>query len=299
MTPGESHRPRAIVTFDVEDWFQTENLRTVCPRRSWEDMPRRVGAATRVVLGLLGEYQVRATFFVLGWVAEREPALVREIAQNGHEVACHGYGHVMATQMTGKEFREDVARARGLLTALSGQPVIGYRAPSFNIRGDDLRTLAACGFRYDSSLHPFTLHDRYTQLPELGRRLGPGVSVMTDSIVELALPVERVGPLQVPIAGGAYFRLFPPSWFRRLVRRALTRDGHYVMYLHTWEFDPGQPRLRGAGIARTFRHYHHLSHTQARMERLIRMLQGLGTQFVTAREFVGAAAGIGRGAEGS
>jgi polysaccharide deacetylase family protein (PEP-CTERM system associated) len=292
MKPGGSHRPRAIVTFDVEDWFQTENLRTVCPRSSWEDMPRRVGAATRVVLGLLGEYHIRATFFVLGWVAEREPALVREIAQNGHEVACHGYGHVLAMHMTRREFQEDVARARELLAEISGQSVIGYRAPSFNIRGDELRTLAACGFRYDSSLHPFTLHDRYTPLPECGRHLRPGVSVMTDSIVELALPVERVGPLQVPIAGGAYFRLFPPSWFRRLVRRALTRDGHYVMYLHTWEFDPGQPRIHGAGIIRAFRHYNHLSHTHARMTQLIRMLKGLGTEFVTAREFVDAVAPI-------
>lgn len=277
---------RCLLTFDVEDWFQTENLRCVFPRSSWQRLPRRVASATRFVLDALAAHDVQATFFVLGWVAEREPSLVREIADAGHEVACHGYGHVLPADLTDDEFRADLLRARRVLEDLSGQPVVGYRAPSFNINRDQLRVLAASGFRYDTSIHPFTLHDRYAQVDDLGDRLQPGVYELTGGLVELTLPVERWGPVQLPVGGGGYFRLFPSSLFRTLVRRLLTRQRHYLMYLHTWEFDPAQPRIRGAGLTRTFRHYNHLTATRPRLDRLIRMLQALGSRFVTARDFV-------------
>jgi polysaccharide deacetylase family protein (PEP-CTERM system associated) len=275
-----------LLTFDIEEWFQAENLRPVFPRANWESVPRRVVGATQVVLDLLAEHRLRATFFVLGWVAEREPALVTEIAARGHEIAAHGYGHVLPMQLTSLEFREDVLRARKVLEDLTGKPVLGYRAPSFSLHDDHLAVLAECGYRYDSSFHPFTLHDRYARLDTLGTPLRPGVYATNGHLTELALPVERFGRLQLPISGGGYFRLYPGALFRRLVRRAITRDGHYIMYLHSWEFDPEMPRVKVPGFGLRFRHYNNLSLTVSRMRDLVGMLVSMGTRFLTISEFL-------------
>ncbi|TLY21199.1 MAG: hypothetical protein E6K68_06785 [Nitrospirae bacterium] len=132
---------RCLMTFDVEDWFQVENLRPIFPPPSWETIPRRVTESTRVILRLLAEYEIRSTFFVLGWVAEREPKLVRDIAEAGHEVACHGYGHILPMQLTPVQFRDDILRARHVLQEVSGQEIIGYRAPSFSIDRERLAIL--------------------------------------------------------------------------------------------------------------------------------------------------------------
>jgi len=274
------------MTFDVEDWFQVENLRPIFPTACWESIPRRVRDATRVILRLLEEHKIRSTFFVLGWVAEREPELIREIAEGGHEVACHGYGHVLPMELTLAEFRDDVLRARQVIERVCDREVIGYRAPSFSIDRQRLMILAECGFRYDSSHHPFGIHDRYGRLGDLGPALVPGIYRLDTGMVELELPVERVGPLRVPVSGGGYFRLYPAAVFRRLVRRAIATRGNYAMYLHSWEFDTTQPRARGAGLTRTFRHYNNLSRTLPRMRQLVVMLKNLGARFVTVREFI-------------
>jgi len=229
----------ALLTFDIEDWFQVENLRPQFPPEQWETIPRRVVEATRRVLRLLAEHEIRSTFFVLGWIAEREPGLVREIAEGGHEVACHGYGHIMPMQLTPAQFRDDVSRAKKILEETAGQEVVGYRAPSFSIDRDRLAILEECGFRYDSSHHPFGLHDRYGRLGDLGPPIAPGVYAAGERMVELELPVEQVGGLALPVSGGGYFRLYPAALFRSLVSRAIARRGSYLMYLHSWEFDPG------------------------------------------------------------
>lgn len=280
-----------VLTFDVEDWFQVENLRPMFPRAGWHRIPRRVGDAVTIVLDFLGAHGLRATFFTLGWVAEREPGLVRRIAGEGHEVACHGYGHVLPTQLTVSEFRDDVSRAKRILEDLTGQPVVGYRAPSFSLDHDHLAILGECGFHYDSSVHPFSLHGRYARLDGLGVPLRPGVYRLHGRLAELALPVERFGPIQVPIAGGGYFRLYPGAVFRRLVRRALIRDGHYVMYLHSWEFDAAQPRVRARNPLHRKRHYHNLARTLPRMQELVRMLAEMNVRFVTAHDFLKGVAG--------
>ena len=295
------HARHAVLTFDIEEWFQVENLRAVFPRASWDDRPRRVADGTRVVLDLLESHDVHATFFVLGWVAEREPALVREIAARGHEVACHGDGHVMPMQLTEREFRDDVTRSRQTLEDVTGAPVVGYRAPSFSISERHLAILAEHGFGYDSSFHPFSLHRRYGRLAQLGARVRPGVYRTEDGLIELALPVERFGAASFPVSGGGYFRVLPAGLFRSLVERAIVRDGHYVMYLHSWEFDPAQPRVSGVGMGARFRHYHNLAQTLPRMQQLIERLESLNARFVTASAFVdeissGAAVPASRGA---
>jgi len=284
--PAAAKSAQCLLTFDIEEWFQAENLRLVFPRAHWDRIPRRAAAATRSILELLAERRRRATFFVLGWVAEREPALIREIADLGHEIAAHGHGHVLPMQLTGAEFRDDVLRARKVLEDITGQPVRGYRAPSFSLNHEHLTILSECGFRYDSSFHPFTLHDRYARLDGLGAPLRPGVHPIDGRMMELALPVERWGWLQLPISGGGYFRLYPGALFRRLVRRAIARDGHYLMYLHSWEFDPGLPRVKVPGFGYGFRHYNNLRRTLPRMRQLIAMLDTLGAVFVTAGEFL-------------
>jgi len=275
-----------LLTFDVEDWFQVENLRRVFPPDCWERIPRRVTASTRVILRFLAESGIRSTFFILGWVAEREPELVREIAEGGHEIACHGYGHVLPMQLTPAQFRDDVVRARHVLQEVSGREVIGYRAPSFSIDHERLAILAECGFRYDSSYHPFGFHDRYGRLGDLGPPVVRGVYRLDGQMVELELPVERLGLLPLPVSGGGYFRLYPAALFRSLARRAISCRGHYMMYLHSWEFDPAQPRVWGGGLARTFRHYNNLSRTLPRMRQLVTMLKRMDARFVTAREFI-------------
>lgn len=275
-----------LLTFDIEDWFQVENLRPLFPPESWEAMPRRVATATRRILKLLAEQQIRSTFFVLGWVAEREPQLVREIIDGGHEIASHGHGHVMPMHLSLSEFREDVVRARKVLEDVAGQEVIGYRAPSFSIDHKRLAILESCGFRYDSSHHPFGLHERYGRLGDLGLPIVPGVYRVGERMVELALPVERVGPVALPVSGGGYFRLYPAALYRTLVARSIARLGSYLMYVHSWEFDPEQPRVPGAGRVRTARHYVSLSRTLPRIRRLIAMLRDLEAGFMTARDFV-------------
>jgi hypothetical protein len=163
---------------------------------------------------------------------------------------------------------------------------VGYRAPSFNLDDDHLAILAECGFRYDSSFHPFTLHHRYAHLNNLGVPLRPGIYSFDGRMTELALPVERLGWLQLPISGGGYFRLYPEALFRRLVRRAIARDGHYMMYLHSWEFDPEQPRVKGPRLGYRFRHYNNLSRTLPRMRQLLGMLESMNASFVTVAEFL-------------
>lgn len=280
-----------MLTFDVEEWFQVESLRPVFPPDTWEHLPRRLHESTRVVLELLAEHGVRATFFVLGWVAEREAGLVRDIAEAGHEIASHGYGHVLPMTLSAGEFREDVSLARAVLERTGGRAVVGYRAPSFSIDLERLAILAELGFRYDSSYHPFSLHRRYGRLDRVGSPIVPGVYRFDPTMVEVGLPVERVGPLALPVSGGGYFRLYPGPLFRRIARRAIARSRHYTMYLHSWEFDAEQPRVRGAGLLRTFRHYNNLSRTLPRMRRLLDMLKTMDARFITVGEFVEEIAG--------
>jgi len=163
---------------------------------------------------------------------------------------------------------------------------VGYRAPSFALTPEQLRLLAPCGYRYDSSVNPFAFHDRYSRFPNLGDRMAPGVYRLPDGLIELELSVARLGPFSVPISGGGYFRLYPGPLFRRFIRGALLRDRHYLMYLHPWEWDSHQPRVNGLGVLRRFRHYNNLARTFPRLRELMAMLREKGVNFLTASEFL-------------
>jgi polysaccharide deacetylase family protein (PEP-CTERM system associated) len=258
------------MTIDVEDYFHVSNFEHVVARDSWASRESRVEANTDRLLEMFAAAGVSATFFVLAWVAERVPALVRRIADAGHEVASHGYAHRLIYEQTPEAFRDDVRRARALLEQASGQRVDGYRAPSFSVTARSLWALDVLideGYTYDSSVFPVH-HDRYG-IPEAGRHAGV-VTRPGGTIVEVPQSTVRVGGVNWPIGGGGYFRLLPYRWTQWGFRRVNAVEGApAVFYLHPWEIDPGQPRLPAPALAR-FRHYRNLAATEARLERLLR-----------------------------
>lgn len=261
--------PANAMTFDVEDYFQVSAMEPHVPREQWQHMPCRVEANTDRLLALLDGAGVRATFFSLGWVAERYPALIRRIVAGGHELASHGYWHHRVTDLTDDEFREDVTRAKGVLEDLGGVAVTGYRAPSFSIGSDNLhalRILRETGHRYSSSVYPVQ-HDHYG-MPGAPRE--PFRPLGDEGVTELPLTTVRIAGRNLPAAGGGYFRLLPYSVFRAALRRVNRQEGVPGMfYLHPWEIDPEQPRIPGVSAKTRFRHYVNLGRTEGRLQRLL------------------------------
>ncbi|HXI26878.1 MAG TPA: XrtA system polysaccharide deacetylase [Vicinamibacterales bacterium] len=259
---------RCLLSVDVEDWFHVENLRPKVTRASWETRERRVVANTRRILDLLAEHDVHATFFVLGWVADREPALVREIAARGHEVASHGYGHELIYAQSADDFKEDIRRARGTLESLTGRPVLGYRAPNFSITGGALAILKEEGYVYDASFFPSCFHDRYGKL-DRGQGEPPPIEEVIPGFQEVRISTLRVAGRELPWGGGAYFRVIPYWPFRAGVRRILGRTGCYLFYVHPWEIDADQPRVHGLPMRYRLRHYTGLSTVYDRLAQLL------------------------------
>jgi polysaccharide deacetylase family protein (PEP-CTERM system associated) len=261
------------LTVDVEDYFQVTAFAKVVPREAWDTYPLRVVENTRRVLDLLDEFSVKATFFVLGWIAEREPSLVREIAERGHEIASHGYGHELVYDIGPERFREDLRRSREILEGITGSPVIGYRAPSYSITARSIWALDILieeGFAYDSSIFPVH-HDIYGM---------PGAERFTHiirrevgEIWEFPLTTWTPSLLGkqccVPVAGGGYLRLLPAGLIRRVFQGINERDRRpAVLYFHPWELDPGQPRMK-ACLKSRFRHYLNLHRTGDKLRRLL------------------------------
>lgn len=257
------------MTIDVEDYFHVSVFDGVVPRHRWEGFESRVCANTDRILEILESYEVKGTFFVLGWVAERFPDLVRRIAASGHEVASHGYAHRLVYDQTPKAFREDVRRAKGLLESAAGSAVLGYRAPSYSVTPRSLWALDILiqeGYRYDSSVFPIK-HDRY------GIPISPRHAYLLQrsvgAIVEAPASTTRIGPVNLPIAGGGYFRILPYGWTRWGISRVnRLEERPVIFYLHPWEIDPDQPRMK-AGLVSRFRHYRNLHTTEARLRQLL------------------------------
>ena len=281
---------RNAMTIDVEDYFHVSNFEHVVDRASWASRESRVEANTCRLLELFDRAGVRATFFVLAWVAERVPSLVRRISDGGHEVASHGFAHRLVFDQTPAAFRDDVRIAKRMLEDTSGQPVHGYRAPSFSVTTRSLWALDVLieeGYAYDSSIFPIH-HDRYG-IPDAERHAGI-VRRPSGTIVEVPASTVRVAGMNLPIGGGGYFRLLPYQWTRWGIRRVNEREAApAVFYLHPWEIDPGQPRLPGTWLER-LRHYRNLHETEARLERLLHdftfdtmrsLIQGAALPFLT------------------
>lgn len=232
-------------------------------------MESRVVGNTNRLLAIFDEFNVRSTFFVLAWVGERYPDLVRAIAARGHEVASHGYAHRLIYDQTPAAFREDVRRAKGILEDICGKPVVGYRAPSYSITPRSLWALDMLleeGYEYDSSIFPIR-HDRYG-IPISGRR-PYRIDRDLRHLIEVPGSTTRLGPLNLPVAGGGYFRLLPYWWTRWGISRVNTTERRAaVFYLHPWEIDPEQPKLQAGRLSR-FRHYRNLAETETRLRQLL------------------------------
>jgi len=258
------------LSVDLEEYFQVTNFEAVISPQQWDRIPSRVEYATHRLLDLFEAAGARATFFALGWVAERHPKLLQEIAQRDHEIACHGYGHRMLGDLGPKEFRADLRRARAAIEDASGVRPVGYRAPSFSITRDTawaLAVLAEEGFEYDSSIFPVR-HPRYG-IPDFERGIVRLELGEERSILEYPPTTLRVGPWNLPVAGGAYLRLLPGAVFRFGFRRATRAGRPGLLYVHPWEIDPGQPRVRARWPGRAI-HYCNLDRTEARLVRLLR-----------------------------
>ena len=256
------------LTVDVEDYFQVSAFAPYIARADWDRRECRVERNVDRILALLDEHETEATFFTLGWIAERYPQLVRRIAEQGHEIASHGYGHERASDLSRQAFRADIERAKAVLEDLSGHEVAGYRAPSFSIGKGNLwalDVLAATGHRYSSSIYPIA-HDHY------GMPDAPRFAYVTEpGLLEVPVTTLRLGGRNVPSSGGGYFRLLPYGVSRWMLQRLnrLERESA-IFYFHPWEIDPGQPRIAGIDARTRFRHYVNIERNEGKLARLLR-----------------------------
>jgi polysaccharide deacetylase family protein (PEP-CTERM system associated) len=258
------------MTVDVEDYFHVSAFDRIVSRHRWDGFDSRVVKNTHSLLEIFEPSRVHATFFVLGWVADRFPALVRQIAASGHEIASHGYHHQLLYMLTPRQFREDVRSAKAAIEGAAGVPVLGYRAPSFSVIESSrwaLDVLIEEGHRYDASIFPVH-HDRYG-IPNAERHAHV-VRRPVGTLVEVPASTVRVGGVNLAIAGGGYFRLFPYAWTHWGIRRVNGAELQPVIfYLHPWEVDPDQPRFK-VDLSTRVRHYSGLARTAPRLKRLLR-----------------------------
>ncbi len=284
-----------MLTIDVEDWFQVENFKTSIPFSSWPACESRVEKNTHLLLDFL-EMEgfktangarpggpLRATFFVLGWVAERIPGLLREIQARGHEVASHGYHHNLCNLCSAGELKKDLLESKKVLEDILGRAVQGYRAPSFSINEEVLGILEECGYLYDSSFNAFAGNGRYGKIQISPNGTGI-VGKTSHNIYELPISNFRIGGCTVPAGGGAYFRLMPVRFFEKIVQSVLKRQNAYLFYLHPWEADPDQPKVEGVPAFLRFRHYTNLGRTMPRLRFLVSRLRDFS--FVSCNEYI-------------
>ncbi len=288
------------LTIDVEDWFQVSAMAPYIRRSDWSTCDCRVERNVEHLLQLLAQRQVQATFFTLGWVAERYPQLVRRIVSGGHELASHGYGHQRASELDRAALRQDLLRAKGLLEDIGGVAVRGYRAPSFSIGHGNLwafDTLLETGHAYSSSLYPIR-HDHYgmPDAPRFAHRRANG-------LLEVPVTTLRWGSCNLPSSGGGWFRLWPYAVTQWMIRHVNRQDRQAaIFYLHPWEIDPDPPRVPGIDAKTRFRHYLNLARTEPRLRRLLQdfrwgrmdrlFLEGAATQHAPLAAAAGRAASV-------
>ena len=255
------------LTIDVEDYFQVSAFAPSIRRDEWDARECRIERNMGRILELLGQRGIQATFFTLGWIAERYPQLVRDIVAGGHELASHGFGHERATDLSEAAFTQDVERAKKLLEDLAGVPVLGYRAPSFSIGTGNLwafDALARAGYRYSSSIYPIR-HDHYG-MPDSPRF----AYQLTSGLLEIPITTLRMGSRNLPSSGGGYFRLLPYALTRWMLRQVNQQDRESaIFYFHPGEIDPGQPRVAGIDLRTRFRHYVNTGRTEGRLQSLM------------------------------
>ncbi|MDL1956172.1 MAG: DUF3473 domain-containing protein [Candidatus Desulfofervidus auxilii] len=264
------------LTIDLEDYFQVEAFASRINYNDWDNYPCHIEKNTKKILDILDFYQIKATFFCLGWIAKRYPLLIKTIAQKGHEIASHGYAHKPIYKQSPKEFREDIKRTKNILEDIIGKPVFGYRAPTYSITQKTLwalEILAEEGYKYDSSIFPIK-HDLYG-IPNAPRFpfvvMFQRVNVQTcQRLFEFPLTTLRILNLNIPIAGGGYFRLFPYVFIKNALKYINIKEKKpFIFYFHPWELDPNQPRINHIPWRSRFRHYVNLHKTEKKLKKLL------------------------------
>ncbi|MDY0131710.1 MAG: polysaccharide deacetylase family protein [Desulforegulaceae bacterium] len=266
---------KIFLTFDVEDWFQVENFKQNISFSSWKERELRVYDNTIKVLDILDSFsfKVKGTFFILGWLADIVPELVKEIDKRGHEIASHGYNHQLCTNLNKKELLFDLIKSKETLESLINKPVTGYRAPSFAVTNEILETIKKAGYLYDSSHNNFSMHGRYGKLDISSWKKRGFFFEVSDGFYEIPLSNLTFGKKVIPLGGGGYFRLFPLPFFKMGMKSVLKKDNAFVFYAHPWEFDPGQPRVSDAPKGFKFRHYINLDKTEKKLRNLLNSFQ--------------------------
>lgn len=276
-----------LFTIDVEDWFQVENFKSVISYDSWDRRELRVSRNVYRILDLLDEYdyEKKATFFVLGWVARKTPNMVREIHRRGHEVASHGMRHILYnTGLSRNLLIEDLKDSKALLEDIIGAKVFGFRAPSFSITDDALKMIKSCGYIYDSSLNSFDRHGRYGQLTMPPSKCN-GIGVQIDeNFFEIPISNYTFQDQVLPMGGGGYFRLLPFFMFQFFVREIIRRCGVYMFYMHPWEIDPDQPKVYNVRSYLKFRHYVNLKHNYKKLSDFLSITRH--EKYLTCIEYV-------------
>ena len=259
------------MTVDVEDYFQVSAFEPYIDKKRWHDLPQRAERNTDRILELFDRYKVKATFFTLGWIAERHPELIKRIVNEKHELACHGYEHIRVTEQTPEQFKSDITRSKTLLEDISGREIIGYRAASYSIGASNLwahRILLDAGFKYSSSIYPVR-HDLYG-MPEAPRFAFTPIEEV-QAFKEIPITTLAIGNKNFPCGGGGFFRFYP-YWISKWAFKHINKQEHQpgIFYFHPWEIDPAQPRQPGIDLKTRFRHYLNLNKMEGRIDRLLK-----------------------------
>ncbi len=274
-----------LFTFDVEEWFQVENFKSVIKRGDWENKQSSVQENTRKILDILKEHQIESTFFILGWIAEMFPKLIEDIKACGHEIASHGYKHDLVSTLDDQVIYDDVKKSRSILENIIGEKIIGYRAPSFSVTNNLINILSDLGFSYDSSYNPFQLNDRYGSITVPDKKTSH-IYQLENGLYEVPASTIGLHRYEFPISGGAYFRLLPFTLFKSLVRYKIRQDNIYCFYLHPWELEPEQPRVTNIPLNYRLRHYTGLAKTTNKLNKLITCLKDDGCKFMTIQNYI-------------
>jgi polysaccharide deacetylase family protein (PEP-CTERM system associated) len=295
---GHRRRKKILITVDVEDWFQVENLKAWVPFETWSRQELRVEKNVHQLLDIFDSIQlppkpgqnsfsfnkVKATFFVLGWIAQRLPGLVREIHDRGHEVGSHGINHQLSNKLDGPLLAEDLNGSKKQLEDISGSQVFGFRAPSFAINAKVLKAAQHAGYTYDSSFNSFSLHGRYGKIDLSNFEVSDISYKLLENFYELPISNLKILGNAIPWGGGAYFRFIPQVIFRRGIREILSTCNSYLFYIHPWEMDPGQPRIGKPFSANSVKHYYNQKQTRNKLENLICSFSECS--FMTCRDYI-------------
>jgi polysaccharide deacetylase family protein (PEP-CTERM system associated) len=259
-------KQKLSLSIDVEEWFHVENLKDAISKDTWNYLDNRVDKNCYKILSILEEKKMKATFFILGWIANRFPTLIKDISINGHEIASHGFDHEPVYKLSKEQFRDDLLRSKEILEKHSGQRITGFRAPTFSMTDWALDILKENGFLYDSSYQPQRAIKEFND--RIKNKSEKNIIRLENGLYEVILSSRKIFGFFVPWSGGGYFRLLPYSIFKRGINQILIEKNSYCFYIHPWEFDPDQPKIHVPFIKR-FKHYHALSKTEKKFRSLL------------------------------